>query len=374
MRRIIASTGLAFFVALAGAGLTTTAGATARGAAATGAPKQQAAPAAPDITVSPGESIQSAVNHAHPGDVIYVKPGVYHESVAVKKNRLSILGSGASGAGTVLRPPTTPQRRCLHGAAGFCIFGHKTSGGLMHVKHVNVSGFLVRGFEAFGVVTFAANDTMVRHVRASHDGEYGITSFHSHASRFLYNTTDSNGEAGLYFGDSPRADAGIVGNRSFANNIGILLRDSATGHLRDNAAFQNCAGVVIVDTGAPTRPHDYHLKRNQVFHNDRFCKGEKEGPPPLSGTGIAVLGGKDNVLRRNTVWANRPSKAAAAFPGGIVIGSSKALGGSNAAGNHVVRNQAYRNKPADIVWDGKGQGNKFRHNKCSASMPSGLCH
>src|SRR5919198_4596160 len=60
MRRIIASTGLAFFVALAGAGLTTTAGATARGAAATGAPKQQAAPAAPDITVSPGESIQSA--------------------------------------------------------------------------------------------------------------------------------------------------------------------------------------------------------------------------------------------------------------------------------------------------------------------------
>jgi hypothetical protein len=373
MRRAFTAAALMLIVALASPGLGTEAAAASR-AMAPGAPKTEAAPVAPAVTVSPGQSIQAAVNHAHPGDVIYVKPGVYHQSVVVKTNNITIKGSGASDTGTVLVPPTAPQTRCLHGGAGFCIFGHMGSNGLVRVHNVRISGFLIRGFSEFGVITFGATDAVVRHVRASNDGEYGITSFNSHGSQFLNNTTDANDEAGLYFGDSPHADALIVGNRSFDNNTGLLLRDSAIGHVHDNAFFRNCAGVFVVDTGAPTRPHDYVLDRNQVFHNDRFCKGEGEGPPPLSGTGIAVFGGKDNVVKRNTVWSNRPSKSGAAFPGGIVIGSSKALGGSNSAGNLIKRNQAYRNRPADIHWDGKGQGNRFVGNRCFKSIPGGLCH
>jgi hypothetical protein len=372
MRKALTTTALTLSVGLFGAGLGTAAVAAPRGPVATGAPATEPAPAAPNITVSPGESIQAAVNHAHPGDVIYVKPGVYHESVLVRKNGLSIQGSGASKTGTVLVPPTTPQQRCLHGGAGFCIFGHPGSTGLVRVKHVKVSGFLVRGFEGFGIVTFAAKDTIVRHVRAANNGEYGITSFNSRGSQFLYNTTDGDGEAGLYYGDSPRADTLIVGNRSFDNNTGLLLRDSATGHVHDNTFFHNCAGVVVVDTGAPTRPHDYVLERNQVFHNNRSCRGEQGGPPPLSGTGIAVVGGKDNVIRRNTVWANRPSSSTAALPGGIVIGTGPS--GKHPVGNVIARNQAYRNRPADIVWDGTGHGNKFIANRCSRSNPNGLCH
>ena len=344
------------------------------GWAATGAPPTEAPPPAPDDTVGPGQSIQVAVNHAHPGDVIYVKPGVYHESVLVRTNGLSILGSGASTNGTVLLPPTNSQTRCIHGGAGFCVFGHQGSTGPVRVRNVTISGFLIRGFSQFGVVTFAATDSVVRHVRAVDDGEYGITSFNSHGSQFLFNTTSGDGEAGLYFGDSPDAAALIVGNRSFGNEFGILLRDSAVGKIRNNTFFNNCVGAVVVDTPAPIQPHGYVLSMNQSYHNDRFCKGVPNGPPPTSGTGIAIVGGRHIVVRANTVWANRPSKAGAAFPGGIVVASAKALGGAVESNNVVRNNQAYRNKPADIVWDGNGTGNQFVANTCGTSTPDGMCH
>jgi hypothetical protein len=39
----------------------------------------------------------------------------------------------------------------------------------------------------------------------------------------------------------------------------------------------------------------------------------------------------------------------------------------------IKRNDAHKNSPADIVWDRKGTGNRFRLNHCDTSQPSGLC-
>src|SRR5205085_10433863 len=61
------------------------------------------------IEVGPGQSIQAAVDSAHPGDVIVVKPGTYHENVLIQKNDITLRGSGASSDGTVLVPPANPK-------------------------------------------------------------------------------------------------------------------------------------------------------------------------------------------------------------------------------------------------------------------------
>jgi hypothetical protein len=50
-----------------------------------------------------------------------------------------------------------------------------------------------------------------------------------------------------------------------------------------------------------------------------------------------------------------------------------AFGGSAASKNRIISNHAFKNKPADIVWDGNGNGNKFRRNRCDTSVPGGLC-
>lgn len=54
------------------------------------------------ISLTPGQSIQNAINSASPGDTIYLSSGIYVESFTINK-RVSIVGSGAS---TILRRST----------------------------------------------------------------------------------------------------------------------------------------------------------------------------------------------------------------------------------------------------------------------------
>ena len=89
--------------------------------------------------------------------------------------------------------------------------------------------------------------------------------------------------------------------------------------------------------------------------------------------GIALLGAQDSVVHHNSVLGNAPSKPAP-FAGGIVLVSSRPLGGSVASHDAVVENHARKNRPDDVLWDGKGKGNKFKDNRCDRSSPSAICH
>ena len=65
------------------------------------------------INVSPGQSIQAAMNAANPGDTIYVQGGVYRESLNITKpiiletNDHTLLDSGAMGSGITIRADGT---------------------------------------------------------------------------------------------------------------------------------------------------------------------------------------------------------------------------------------------------------------------------
>jgi parallel beta-helix repeat protein len=324
-----------------------------------------ARPAA-SIDVFPGDSIQTAINQASPGDTIVVHPGVYHESLRINKSDIRLSGSGASTKGTVLEPPKSGGL-CMHGGSGICIQPSKNGA----TSGVRVNGFLVRGFQGFGLVGFGVQNTWVTHNAFINNHVYGASTFSSTGTHFLYNTAVGGEEAGFYLGDTPRGNFVVRGNQAYGNNQGIFLRDSAYGKVFDNDVHGNCIGIIVLDTGAPTRAGHYTIHDNQVHQNNKFCGGG-EGPP-ASGIGIAILGGIDNTVWANTVWGNNPSRAHTFMPSGILLVSSKKLiGGGVETGNKVTSNQAYKNNPVDITWDGKGN-NTFKKNKCDFSDPGGLC-
>jgi hypothetical protein len=61
--------------------------------------------------------------------------------------------------------------------------------------------------------------------------------------------------------------------------------------------------------------------------------------------------------------------------GGIVVLSSHALtGGGDPEFDAIVGNRAFRNRPADLIWDGSGTHIRFRHNHCGTSAPAGHPH
>jgi len=317
------------------------------------------------IVVEPGDSIQRAVNQASPGDTIVVRKGVYHESVVINKDHLTLRGAGPNAGGTILMPPES-SNKCLHGAAGFCVFGaqnHRRTG-------VTVEGFLFRGFDAFGLVGFGAADLTVKHNFAQNNGEYGITCFDCRGLQYFYNRATGAGEAGFYIGDSTNADATVIGNRAWDNLFGFFFRDANVGRVDSNVANGNCMGFSLLNTGAPNNVHGWTLVNNDSYQNNKACPAD-EGPP-LSGVGIGLLGASNNDILHNTVRRNQPS-GATAISGGIALFDTSDFGGGQPNGNEIRANVLYRNLEFDINDQSGASGNEFSKNRCKTSSPEGLC-
>ena len=300
--------------------------------------------------VHPSESIQKAIKAAHPGDTIVVLGGVHHESVAIKKDGISLRGVDA-----VLKPPAKPTSSC--GASGFCVLA----------DNVSISGFTVRNFPDFGIVAFGVRNAKFMTNRAINNGEYWIATFSSTGTQMIANLARGSDDAGLYVGDTPRADATLVANETQDNFLGILVRNALHGKIAGNQVHNNCVGMLfLADEPGPAGAFDVH--GNEVMNNTRACPAFEDAPP-LSGVGIALLGARGMEIKHNNIVHNVPS-GPTGISGGVVV--TKGFKGTPPTNNTVTGNKILRNKP-DIFWDKSGSGNRLKPNNCKTSKPGGLC-
>jgi parallel beta helix pectate lyase-like protein len=313
--------------------------------------------------VRPGESIQAAVDAAEAGDTIVVQKGVYHETVVIDKEGVSLRGVKA-----VLKPPTDPTSPC--GPSGFCVLGDvdfETGEVAEYVEDVSISGFKIRDFEENGIIAFGARDAKFVKNRAFDNHEYGIAAFASKGTKIVSNVTSGSEDAGIYVGDSPRARATVAANETFDNALGIFVRNALHGKIVGNRSHDNCVGMLfLADAPGPAGEFDVH--GNKVEDNTRLCPAGEEAPP-LSGAGIALLGARGMEIKGNQVLGNAPS-GPSAFSGGVVVTSG--FGGTPPTDNTIVGNKILRNEP-DIFWDESGSGNRLTPNNCETSKPEGLC-
>ena len=102
--------------------------------------------------VGPGESIQKAVNAAHPGDTIVVR-GVHREDVVIRKNGIKLRGDDAVIEAPARAKADSPCSKTF-GPEAICVLGDVNikTGELtgQRVSDVSVSGFTIRGFKIKG--------------------------------------------------------------------------------------------------------------------------------------------------------------------------------------------------------------------------------
>lgn len=332
--------------------------------------------------VEPGTgTISAAVAKASPGDTLLLEAGTFRDSVFIP---FALTVRGAGQAKTVVVPPAHPRSPCDRGGGveGLCAAGAIDSHGnpdpSRPVTDVTISNLRVTGFSDSGVFGINTKELVVRHVRADHNGGYGIARFVSTDSVFAGNTASFNGEAGLYMGDSPHADSVMTGNWADHNGFGLFLRDSTGITATNNKVWDNCVGILALNSGhgAPgdLPAGNYRIRHNASWDNDTVCPANPEHPP-VSGVGILLLGVHDTVVAGNRVNNNHPGASSFAS-GGIVVASSKSAGGTDPTNNTVRDNVLDHNKPADIVSDGTGTGNTITDNTCDTSLPPhmGFCN
>ncbi len=336
------------------------------------------ASASTTIVVWPGQSIQAAVNRASPGDTVLVKPGVYHQSVQIRTDGITLRGSGDFPGGTVLDPPKSiPKTLCsaAFGPTGVCILAKKVNAktGVVTtpVRNDAVTAMMVTGFPANGVFGYGTVGLSVMRVMAINDGDYGISRFASTRTLFANDIAIGNREAGFYVGDSPWADTVVRDNLAFGNQFGIFIRHARHVVVIGNRVSRNCQGILVLDDGQRGGAGNATIRDNSVFKNNKFCPKSEDTPVSTQGGGILLLGASYTLVARNSVEGNTGKQFNS---GGIVVLSARKLTkGSNPNFDTIARNTAFRDHPADLIWDGTGTHVLFGANYCRTSVPPGLC-
>jgi nitrous oxidase accessory protein NosD len=332
--------------------------------------------------VHPGESIQQAVDRAHPGDTILLLPGTYRGSVLIKISNLTIRGAGNA---TVITPtaqaghPAAAPRavgvtdnsgsNCSAPGNGICVLG--TPG--HPLSRVLIESLAVSGFAKNGVSGSDTDRMTVRDVLVENNGEEGISQEKSTRGFLAGNQARNNGQAGIFVTNIAYGEGGAIDtkgtlisdNELTGNRFGADLRRARNLMFRDNVVTANCSGVFVVGDENIPRGGALTVRDNQMIANNKYCPSDGR-LPFLQGVGVVLTGVENTLITRNEVMDNVGTSP---MSGGIVL--FRSFKGGPDTGNTILGNLLTDNRPADVADRDGGARNSFKGNVCGKVEPAG---
>lgn len=310
------------------------------------------------ITVQPGESIQTAVDRAQPGDTIEIPYGIYHERVAIDISDVTVHGiPNENGEFPILDGEGKLSEGVVASSNNFTI-------GYLHFRNYTDNGVIVEG----------STNIHFHDLKAENTGTYGIYPVQS--TDVLVERVEVTGvdDAGIYAGQCENVI--VRDSVAYGNVLGIELENTLNGEVYNNHVYDNTLGILIVllpqltsKISADTLIHDNLVEANnhENFAPDGFARIAP------SGTGILLVATDNAEVTANTIKDNKTV--------GIAVFSSTRSGafenseldiGPTPENIHVHNNTFENNgfdpdpatkdlgiPGADIIWDGSGVGNYF---------------
>lgn len=320
------------------------------------------------FTVSPGQSIQDAIDRARPGDQVQLLPGVYHEAVTVDFDDISLIGVIENG-----RRPVLDGKGELNDAV--LASGH----------NFTMQGIEMRNYKANGVVVNQAKNCTFRDLVGVNTGKYAVYPVQCDGVLIEDCVVTDVWDAGIYAGQCKNVE--IRNCTTYRNTIGIEAENSENVLIHNNTSFNNTLGILVVLL--PNLPSK--VASDALVINNRVLNNNYPNLAPAGnivsfvqpGAGIMVSAADHTEVTGNDVTGN------GSF--GIVMSAltdSASLetedGGEssdrltkidvepNPDFNHIHHNRFDNNgngelapqykafgltEGGDLLWTGKGQGN-----------------
>ncbi len=274
--------------------------------------------------VSPGESIQAAVNAAAPGDTILVEPGIYQETgngrygLRIATDNLRLIGKvkkGLGDAGKVRILQNEAQETGVYAAPAGCDYDVQddTAAG-QECRSRELKGFYIRGFS---VEEFPVNGIQTRWV----DGfEFVRNASVNNLNNGIYPTLSANGlvrnnesygslDTAMWIAGSENVR--VIGNELWGSVIGFEITVSNEVIVKQNNIYDNTVGVGLFHpngAGNPPLPvmENWIVEQNDIYDNNR----PNMAPPGTfqsvlpPGAGVLALGVSDHSISKNNVEDN----------------------------------------------------------------------
>ncbi len=232
-------------------------------------------------------TIQVAVDHAVPGQVISIAPGVYHEAVRVKTPHLTIRGRDRNGV--ILDGQTTLPDGIYIGPG---------------VEDVIVENLTVRYYAGNGIYWDGVTGYRGSYLTAYDNGDYGIYAFASRRGQFDHSYASGSPDSGFYIGQCFPCDA-LVTQVHAEDNAEGFSGTNAGGNLviRDSVWDNNGAGILpnTQDFEKLAPQHQVTMVDNLVYDNNNTHAPFDRLEYSVVGMGIGIPGGSDDLIMDNRV-------------------------------------------------------------------------
>ncbi len=328
------------------------------------------------ITVKAGESIQAAVDAALPGQTIFIKPGIYLESVLVEKANIKLIGlNGGHNEMVIIKNPGDEEN-------GITV---RDNGDGFVLKNVTV-----RDFKENGVFLVRVDGFELVKVTTINNGEYGL--FPVRCLNGLIENCSATGhtDSGIYLGLSENVI--MRKNVAYGNVIGLEIENCSETLVTNNEAYNNTSGMLVVLLpGLPVKTSaNLLIAENDVYNNNLPNFAPPDGGFEVfvpKGSGVLLVGVDNALIKNNKITDNE--FVGIAVVSTLVLGSLSGLPPEafadiepNADGTHVINNKVTGNGSnpptglplpgADLLWDGTGTNNCWKNNQFSISVPASL--
>ncbi len=323
-----------------------------------------------------GGSIQTAVDAAKAGDIIYIEAGTYNEAIVVDKPGIQLIGFTCNASEKVIIQNPGEEEdgiKVTDEGDGFVL------------KNVTV-----QNFEENGVLLTHVDNFLLSHVTTINNGEYGLFPVFCDHGLIEYCSATGHEDTGIYVGQS--TNVAIQFSEAYANVNGIEIENCTNVIATKNHSYDNVSGILCVLLPGLTvkSSANVEITDNKIESNNHVNFADPAGGFEAfvpSGSGILLVGVDNAAIKNNKISNN--NFVGIATVSTVILGALAGLPPEafgdiepNADGAKIVNNTLVNNGSAppaglplpgvDLLWDGNGIGNCWKDNTYTSAYPSPL--
>jgi parallel beta helix pectate lyase-like protein/phospholipase D-like protein len=231
-------------------------------------------------------SVQEGVDHAEPGGMVLIAPGVYHEAVVVTTPFVTIRGEDRN-------------RTILDGNDELPNGIHVIEADGVSVENLTARHFVLSGVQWSSVFGYRAS-----YVTAHNNGDHGVYAFDSQNGQFDHSYASGSSDSGFSIGQCDPCHALIADSLAEHNAIGYSGTNAGGDLAIVNSEWRgNMAGIVpnTLDSEEDPPQRDVLLAGNYVHDNNSTTADTTRITYPLFGVGILITGGIEDTVTQNLV-------------------------------------------------------------------------